>query len=166
MIKVTGADQVIQKFQNTLDLTKNMAPFFLKALGDKGPTAEPWTIKGSLSFGFQNEQSPDGKSWDDLNPDYKTWKDKHFSPDLPILMLTGRLFESIVYGDTADTVQIIEPQKLTYGTTLPYAAALHYGMPSKGLPARPFMGFRDGQLEMISLEFRKYLTEVYRAEAS
>jgi len=162
MIKVKGADKVLQKFKAMLDLTQNLQPVFQKIKGDE---STDWSIRGSLSYAFKNEISPDDNAWDDLSPLYKKYKDKYFSPDLTILLRSGNLFESLVYGNSF-TVDMMTNTKFVYGTALPYARTHQFGDSDKNVPKRPFMGFRRNQTQRINLEIRKYLLEAYRLQSA
>jgi len=72
--------------------------------------------------------------WPALSPRYAAWKAQHF-PGRKILELYGRLKASMT-GMTPDTVWQAEPQKMTIGTTVPYAAVHQTG---HGLPERAFL---------------------------
>lgn len=159
-VKVNYED-VVKRFQNILDMTNNFKPVFKKILGEEASN-EPWTLRGSAKFSLENEVSPkENKSFKELKPKYKSWKDRNFSSDLTILHLTGRLYESLVYK-ISDSVVIQNPTKLIYGTKVPYAAAHQYGYTKNKLPARPYLGYRKGQRERIELELRKYCVDVWK----
>lgn len=154
-------EDVIKRFQNILDLTQDFKPLFTKIVG-RGENPEPWTLRGSAKFSLENEISPKkNKSFKELKPKYKSWKDRNFSSDLTILHLTGRLYESLVYK-SSDSVVIQNPTKLIYGTKVPYAAAHQYGYTKNKLPKRPYLGFRKNQKLRIQLEIRKYIVNVYK----
>jgi phage gpG-like protein len=151
---------VLEKFDNMLDLTKNFKPVFRTILGTEGPDSPPWTLKGGVHYSIAKGTTPGRTRVAPLSPKYKAWKAKHFSGDLPIRMLTGRMYDSLVNkGEGA--VEAISNTKLVYGTSVVYAAAHQYGNPSKKLPARPFLGFAKGQMARINLELRKYLLDAY-----
>lgn len=60
------------------------------------------------------------------------------------------------------TVFSMESKKLSFGTSLPYAAALHYGYAPRNLSSRPFMGWRPGQKDKAILALRLYMSNVYK----
>lgn len=150
---------VEKKIKNLLDFTHNFKPFFIKVLG-RGPSSEPWTIRGGIHYSIEKGQSPDGQRFAPLSPIYDQWKSKNYSGDLPTLMLSGHLYESLVYENN-DTVLKMSETSLVFGTSVPYAAALHYGYKKRKLPSRKYMGYRRNQKERIELELRKYITDAW-----
>ena len=161
MVKMKMETNVLKKFDSMLDLTRNFRPVFKKVLGAGGPNSEPWTIQGGLHLSFSKETSPNGAKFKALSPKYKARKDRDYSPDLPILMRTGYLYETLVYGNTSNSVLTMTNTKMIYGTDLKYAAVHQFGSPKKNIPKRPYIGFRKNQSERIQLEIRKYLMEAY-----
>ena len=149
---------VEKKIANVLNMTKNFRPFFAEVLGDSSKL-EPWTLRGGVHRAFAEQKSPnDASAYTPLSPRYKAWKDKNYSPDLPIHIRTGHLYESLVYGNE-DSVLKMTDTMLVYGTKTEYAAALHYGYIENNLPSRRYMSYWKGQINMIKLQLRKYVVE-------
>lgn len=68
---------------------------------------------------FQERRAPDGTPWKDVSPAYARWKSKKgYSPG-NILILRGRLMQSIHADPAADSV--------TIGTNVVYAAIHQFG---------------------------------------
>lgn len=157
----SNADKIIKKFNNMMLLVDNFQPALTKVLGNPG-SSEPWTLRGGTKFSFENEISPiNNKKFKELTRPYNAWKDKNFSSDLPILHLTGQLYESLVYTTGYSIAQIL-PKKLIFGTSIPYAAVHNYGSTKKNIPSRQFLGFRKNQKERIELEIRRFAVDAWK----
>lgn len=162
MVKITtDATDVLERFDIMLNLTKNFKPFFKRVVGKENSDVD-WTIRGALKFTFESQKGPNGEAWKPLSEQYKKWKDKNY-PGRSLLELTGTLMKSL-YEKNENTVFSMLPKKLNYGTSLPYAAALHFGYPARNLPPRPYMGWRKGQEDRIKLELRAYLLEAFKTK--
>lgn len=158
-VKVNYED-VVKRFQNILDLTQNFNPLFTKIVG-RGENPEPWTLRGSAKFSFENEVDLKNKKWEKLSKNYKEYKSKNYSSDLPILLLTGYLYNSLVNRGKGN-VFIKKPTSFIFGTSAIHATTHQFGDRSRGIPARPFLGFRKNQKLRIQLEIRKYIVNAYK----
>ncbi|MDX1301200.1 phage virion morphogenesis protein [Photobacterium sp.] len=103
---------------------------------------------------WQLQQSPEGQSWLPLSPDYQ--RSKPAASDL-ILVLNDHLRQSLSYwGDD---------QGLSFGTPLEYGAIHHYGgntdmsPQNAAIPARPWLGVSDDDIEQINQILKQYLKE-------
>ena len=76
---------------------------------------------------------------------------RHKPPGLKILELTGRLRRSIFTR--------VEGAAIVLSTDVPYAAALQFGVPRRGLPARPFLVLTNDDLEQAAHTLADSLTE-------
>lgn len=97
-------------------------------------------VAAALERNFDEEGRP--RRWPPLSPAYARWKERHF-PGRRILERTGRLRRSIRAA--------IEGNAIVLSTDIPYAAAHQFGVPSRGLPARPFLVLtEDDRQQLIS----------------
>ncbi|PYV09102.1 MAG: hypothetical protein DMG23_11815 [Acidobacteria bacterium] len=71
--------------------------------------------------------------WPPLSPRYARRKQKRY-PGRPVLQAGGRLRGSLV-GKSADTVEALEPGRMKFGTSVPYAIFHQTG--TRKMPARP-----------------------------
>lgn len=55
---------------------------------------------------------------------------------------TGRLMASLTY--------IATPDGVTWGTNVIYAKAMHYGLPSKNVTARPYLGMNESDIASVN----------------
>jgi|GEM_PF-5257598 phage gpG-like protein len=81
-----------------------------------------------------------------------------FGPE-NILMRTGALFSS--WTDGADLFHLEERDGdvLRLGSTLPYAPAMQYGVPSKNIPARPIR-ITDAAVALVAAEISQQMQEL------
>ena len=90
-----------------------------------------------------NKIYPSGKKlhfWDDLSPKYATRKRRALGSEFPLLKWSGLLYNSIKKPTHKNAIhQIINKRSLIIGTNVKYAAPMHYGVPSKNIPPRPFL---------------------------
>lgn len=104
--------------------------------------------EASTKRNFIRESDPDGKRWVDLKP--TTWLRKKSGA---ILREKGVLVNSITHYQTgSDTWQV--------GTNIQYGLFHQKGVPSKSLPARPFLGFSQVDITNINEIFQDYLRRV------
>lgn len=146
-MRITGYQQVINSMKRTVDLTQNLAPVFRKIVGEYGDRRE-WTIIGSIQRNFITQSEPEGASWPELSKQYAKRKNVKF-PGKSMLIASGTLFNSLVYGDKGNVYQL-EPRRLTYGSVIPYGV-FHMEGPKQ----RKFIGFTELQMEA----FDKLITE-------
>lgn len=91
-----------------------------------------------------------------LSPAYKKWKSKA-APSAPILVLSGRLKDSVTGSGNNDSIINIGKQSLVQGTSVPYAAAIQKGS-SRGLPARKYYFIDEAQAGRIERILQNYVT--------
>lgn len=78
-------------------------------------------------------------NWDELAASTQEQRRAHgYGPDDPILIQSRDLLKSLVPGDPSNILTVL-PDGVDAGTSLPKAAPLHFGAPSKNLPARPIL---------------------------
>lgn len=65
-------------------------------------------------------------AWQPLSARYKSWKDQHY-PNKTILRLTDRLYNSLTKIDDPNMVYETNPQQMTFGTKVRYAAKHQLG---------------------------------------
>lgn len=162
-LKVDSSD-LERKLTNMLDFTKNFKPYFQKILG-QDENSPPETIKGGIHYNFENSMSPAGDAFRPLSDIYKKWKDKHFSPDLPILMRSQWLYDSLVHANS-DSVLQMSNTRLVYGTKVLYAHAQFNGFAAHNLPARNALGWRKGQVAILQLQLRQYVVDAFNLKAT
>jgi phage gpG-like protein len=121
---------------------------FARAVTDWRPY---WpTIAGVFYEAERARFASDGfGTWPRLSDGYAKWKTKNY-PGEPMMSLTGNLRRSLTDRFGPNAVYEDEPQSLVLGTTVPYAAAHHYGYPPRNLPARPIIGVRDTDPELMA----------------
>jgi len=86
------------------------------------------------------KESPAGESWDDWSPRYA--KSRHGGHSL--LMNEGNLHDSIQFLVTGGAVEI--------GSNLVYAAPQQFGLESRNIPERPWLGIStDNGAELIDV---------------
>ena len=101
--------------------------------------------------------------WAALSEQYGKWKARYY-PGQPLLRLTGNLSRSLIARTSPDAVFEPEARTLTLGSSVPYAAAHHYGYPPRNLKARPVIDIdqaTEGQmLEVAEREFATYCASI------
>lgn len=96
-----------------------------------------------------DKESPDGESWAPLSPEYAARKGGG-----ELLEESDSLLDSIQAQSGSDGV--------TLGSNLLYAAVHLYGDPERGIPARPYMGFSDDDLDELGDVAERYLRGMFR----
>lgn len=91
-----------------------------------------------------------------LSARYARWKARRY-PNTPILTRTGRLRASLSTL-TDDSIAQIAPDRLTYGTKVPYA--LYHQMGTRKAPKRPPLRLSKPLTGRILNALRRYLVEV------
>lgn len=66
----TDAQDVLNRFDLMLDLTKNFKPYFKKLVGSEDSVVE-WSIRGSLKQTFGSQKGPNDELWKPLSKRYK-----------------------------------------------------------------------------------------------
>ena len=128
-LDLEGANEVERLLSDLEERFGNLQPVFGSIIHDFWQVeAEQFESEGGLSGG-----------WVELSPAYAKWKAQH-APDAPILVLSGRLRESLT-GETDDTVLNVEDDTLEIGSRAP-TAVLHQTGTSK-MPARPPLVITD-----------------------
>jgi phage gpG-like protein len=97
-------------------------------------------------------ESQGNGNWPQLSKDYAEWKHKHF-PGEPILVRTGRLRETVTEPD----ILIIEPNRVTFGTSDPVAAAHQDG--TGRLPVRKVIDVSDGEIDEWADIIKQHILE-------
>ncbi|WP_019500842.1 phage virion morphogenesis protein [Pseudanabaena sp. PCC 6802] len=105
---------------------------------------------------FANESSPDGSAWRALSPKYAAQKQKRRGID-KILQFKGDLRASIAY-------QLQGKDGVAIGTNVAIGAyslgAIHQlGAPRRNIPARPFLGVSDADVEEIVAIIEDFIGE-------
>jgi phage gpG-like protein len=139
-VTVTGLDAVKKKVAALTATTKDLTGFWRDVFAPK--------YFGVIQDLFKTSGTPRGEGgkfsgapWEKYSPAYAIWKYKTY-PGQPILTATGRLRNSLAWGGNMlgpEGIFTATPKDVTFGSAVPYAAALHYGAPSRNLPARPFL---------------------------
>lgn len=105
---------------------------------------------------FRGEQTPEGIAWLPLKPSTVARKTKKKSSINKILQDTGDLRGSIAYQTT--------PRRVTIGTNTMVGGyslgAIHqFGAAKRNIPARPFLGASDSDIDEIVQIILDHLTE-------
>lgn len=140
----------------TIDVANNAVLSELDRLAMQSSNLQPLLTKigsglrTSHALRWDKQESPKGKKWKALSPKYQRWKSK-YHPQVAnkILVLFGRL-KNLKMNIDNDSVIISSDTE--------YAKAHQYGVPSRNLPKREFLGFSDTDLKFINEEVRKYFS--------
>ena len=111
----------------------------LKKVPAKAADAVAKYYLSALKRRFSAMVSPSDVPWKPLSEKYKATKPASVRDK--ILVLSERLKNSFTYA--------VSQQRIAFMTTVPYAAAMHFGVPKKNVPARPFLGFSKTNLKEI-----------------
>lgn len=96
---------------------------------------------------FDDAVSPEGDSWAPLSEEYKS-RSKRPSD---ILIEDGILKSTLNYNAGQN--------ELLFGTPMEYGAAHHFGYEKRNLPARPWLGLSDTDVDVVVSIFRAHLSE-------
>lgn len=107
-------------------------------------------LEASTRQRFEQGQGPDGIAWADVKPATRRRK-----RNPKILVERGDLLNSIAFEAGSDFVQIIA------GPTQ-YAATHQFGRPEANIPARPFLGLSDDDLQEIDEATGDYVARMFR----
>lgn len=135
--------QVRTALQNLRAAISNMRP----AMAEIGEI-----VTESIQRNFEEHRSPDDNSWQAVTPEYAEWKSKKGKNPSDILIFNNILMRSIHPKPEND--------KVTIGTNIVYAAIHQFGgSTNRGgqIPARPFLGVRDGDWPKIQAAIECYL---------
>lgn len=97
----------------------------------------------------QAKEGPDGDSWEPWTAAYSA---KNSSGEL--LEKSGDLLDSLQASVGRDSVSL--------GSDLLYAAVHQYGDDKRGIPARPYMGFSDDDLDELGALAETFLRGLFR----
>lgn len=111
----------------------------LKKVPAKSTDAVAKYFLNALKRRFNAMETADGVKWKPLSEKYKA--SKPVSVRDKILVLSGRLKNEFTYASSQ--------QRIAFMTQVPWAAAMNFGVPSKNVPARPFLGFSKANLKEI-----------------
>ena len=111
-------------------------------------------IAGELGRGFQSSQSPSGVGW----PALKRKRPKGHNPGLRPLIDMGEMMLSTI-SDGAGHVETTDGTSLEFGTTNWKAPFHQFGVPSKNIPARPFVGWTNGSSDYAANAVADHLVQ-------
>lgn len=131
-------------FAEVLSKTESLEPLF-RDIGEYLLPAHQDRIAQGIS--------PDGTPFEPLDPKYVTSKRKRESRGVDQILI----LDDFLHGDLAYQV---DAQGLALGTNLVYGATHQFGRSEAGIPARPFLGFSDADLDEIELIARDYLADI------
>ncbi len=97
----------------------------------------------------QEKESPSGESWEPLSESYAARKGGG-----ELLEESGQLLDSLQAQSGSDGVSL--------GSNLLYAAVHLHGAPEWGIPARPYLGFSDDDLEDLGELAESFLRGMFR----
>lgn len=87
--------------------------------------------------------------WAPLNPAYAAWKQRQYGV-LPIMQLHGVLMGSLTDKGHPSHVFRSGPSFAEYGTSVPYAAAQHFGYELRALPSRKLIQMTKAEASRIA----------------
>lgn len=90
-----------------------------------------------------------------LSTKYKAWKQKK-APSSPILVLTGKLRDSVTASGNQDSIINIGKQSLVQGTKVPYAKYVQEG--TEKMPERKFLFIDNAQTIRLERILSNYVT--------
>lgn len=112
---------------------------------------------------FETEGAAEGDKWAPLSPAYAEWKEQHFG-EMPILMRTLRLYESLTDRNSPDFVFDGGERYLTLGTRVPYAIYHQSRQPrASHLPRRPEIAFSEATKRALMKVMQMYAVQVARS---
>lgn len=88
---------------------------------------------------FRDQIDPEGNPWEPLSPAYQARKTKNPAK----ILIRDVLLSGTLHYQIAGTT-------LSFGTALIYGATHQFGDPSRGIPARPFLGLGEGDAEVLT----------------
>jgi phage virion morphogenesis protein len=104
--------------------------------------------EASTKVNFVKESSPDNKKWQNLKP--ATWLRKRSGS---ILREKSILINSITHYPVSNDTWVV-------GTNVEYGLYHQLGVPSRNLPARPFLGFSQNDINQINQIFQRYVEKI------
>lgn len=128
-IKVQGDDAFKQALKQLENKASNLKPYF-DDLGEY--------MVLSTRERFDREVDPDGNRWPELAPATVARKARK-NKNPKILQQDSILRDSITPDATQDQLEM--------GTNLEYGPTHQYGDSSRNIPARPYLGFSDQDLQ-------------------
>lgn len=106
---------------------------------------------------FSSQGARSGNQWQELSPKYAQWKSVNY-PGQPILQRTGNLKRSLTGQDDPNAIYDPQPDSLTLGTSLSYAA---YHQAGEGkLPQRPPIELREEDFQKLGDIARDELQDI------
>lgn len=133
----TNITAAIEEIDRLSDKADNLAPLFADIANDLFNMADE---------AFENETSPDGKSWQPLKP--STIKKKGHSRKLDE---TGHTRETLEYGSDNKSARVGTNAKSK--DNYPYPAVQHFGTKDGRVPPREFLPFdQDGDLMDVAAD--------------
>ena len=90
-----------------------------------------------------------------LSPKYAKYKNK-INPSAPILVLTGRLRDSVTKGGSGDSIINIGKQTLVQGTSVPYSRFVQEG--TSKMPLRKYLFIDEAQAGRFERILQNYIT--------
>lgn len=139
-----------EEVQRLAELDRDFEPF-LKSIGEEFVGAG-----GIINRRFKEERGPDGEEWQPLSTKWiKRRLKKYPGSPLTILRMRGHLAGSIAYQVSGGKLMVG-----TNGTVEHYAAAHQFGYDGgegqANIPARPYLGFADEDMDVIEEEALDY----------
>jgi phage virion morphogenesis protein len=150
MIQVEVDDADARKILNELKTRMGDLRPVLEAVGQ--------IIQSGTQQRFIDQQAPDGTPWAALSPVTIAMRRMAGRGGVEILRDTGRLMNSISYAVQGDSVKVFT--NVAYAPTHQKGArkgSLGGGAPWGNIPARPFMGVSNGDMEAIMEVLQGYL---------
>ncbi len=112
------------------------------------------TIRESIAGQFPKSGAHEGlPAWTPLSARYASYKARRY-PNTPILVRSGRLRNALA-EITGDSIATIEPDRLTYGTSVPYA--LYHQRGTRKMPARPILRLSNPLKNRLMRLLRSYI---------
>lgn len=125
------------------ELQRRLGPGMKTVFADIGES-----LLNSHKARWSSEQAPDGTPWEPLDPKYQARKKKNADK---ILVLDGYLKDLLDYNETETEMKL--------GTNLLYGATHQFGDPTRGIPARPFLGLSESDRQDVLEILNEYLSE-------
>lgn len=111
---------------------------------------------------WESEGRRGGGSWTQESEDWSLRKAKMGRGNRGILVLTGRLRDSLIRQKHPDQIAEIIGNTIRFGTRVPYAGVHQKGDPKRNIPARPFFTFTKYDRLRWADMLGTYLIDTYK----
>lgn len=141
--EIEGEVQLDRALSRFGDRIVDLSPFF-RNVSDQ--------LEGAIREQFETEGQRSG-GWAPLSPRYAEWKEANY-PGQPIMVLTGRLRESLVGGGES-SIREVSRDQLKWGSSIEYGRKHQRG--EGNLPQRRIIDLIESDRRMIMKTLQRHL---------